>query len=167
MNDESKQTPKQPIPRIDSFEIIDADCTPFLTDEEKRWPVAALQPRIDSFEISEPHAIESVEVEEATTLELTLFLSTEIAPNTSEMDARLTGLVESLNAIDTAEGGAGYILGGSTTEPGKIVLELSPIQARGATARLNAFSNRLNEGFAPRNSLPGIGHIEVIEKRAN
>ena len=84
MKDESKQTVKNPVPRIDSFEIIDVDCTPFLTDEEKSWPVAALQPRIDSFEFCKPKTIESVEVDEATTLELTLFLSNEIVPNASE-----------------------------------------------------------------------------------
>jgi hypothetical protein len=165
MNDDAKQPSKQPVPRVDSFEIIDVDCTSFLTDEEKSWPVAVLQPRVDSFAIGEPKLIGSEEVEEATTLELTLFLSNEMVLDAREMDKRLAGLIEAVNAIDTAEGGAGYTLGDSSTEPGKIVLELSPIQASGAAARLNALSNRLNEGFAPRNSFPGVGHIVVIEKK--
>jgi hypothetical protein len=44
----------KPAPRVDSFEVIDADCTPLLTDEERGWPVVALQPRVDSFEVIEP-----------------------------------------------------------------------------------------------------------------
>jgi hypothetical protein len=43
----------KPIPRVDSFEIIEADCTPFLTDEEKSWPVVTIQPRVDGFDVSE------------------------------------------------------------------------------------------------------------------
>jgi hypothetical protein len=39
--------------RIDSFEIIEADCAPSCTDEELSWPVAPFQVRIDSFEVIE------------------------------------------------------------------------------------------------------------------
>jgi hypothetical protein len=38
---------------VDSFEVIDVDCTLFLTDEEKSWPVVTIQPRVDGFEVSE------------------------------------------------------------------------------------------------------------------
>jgi hypothetical protein len=43
----------KPVPRVDSFEITEADCTPLLTDEEKNWPVVQLQPRVDGFEVTE------------------------------------------------------------------------------------------------------------------
>lgn len=42
-----------PIPRVDSFEVIEPG-GPELTDEEKAWPVVALHPRSDSFEVIEP-----------------------------------------------------------------------------------------------------------------
>lgn len=40
----------KPVPRIDSFEVIEV-AGPELTDEEKTWPVAAVQARTDSFEV--------------------------------------------------------------------------------------------------------------------
>jgi len=42
-----------PTPRVDSFEIIDFDCTSILTEEEKGWPVSAFLVRVDGFEINE------------------------------------------------------------------------------------------------------------------
>jgi hypothetical protein len=47
------------IPRVDSFEIIDFDCTSILSEEEKTWPVSTLIIRSDSFEVSESKSIES------------------------------------------------------------------------------------------------------------
>lgn len=44
---------RKPVPRIDSFEVIEADCSAYLTDEEKTWPVVAVEPRVDSFEVIE------------------------------------------------------------------------------------------------------------------
>ena len=43
----------KPVPRADSFEVIDADCSPILTDEEKSWPVVQLHPRVDGAEVTE------------------------------------------------------------------------------------------------------------------
>lgn len=41
------------VPRVDSFEMIEVDCTPLLSEEQKNWPVVSLQPRIDSYEQTE------------------------------------------------------------------------------------------------------------------
>lgn len=61
MNDEDKFPMAQPRPRIDSFEVVEPS-GPELTDEEKAWPVVALQARTDSFEVpsSSPNETEVV-----------------------------------------------------------------------------------------------------------
>jgi hypothetical protein len=46
----------KPTPRVDSFELIEVDCTPMLTDEQKKWPVAALRIRVDSHDVIEVDA---------------------------------------------------------------------------------------------------------------
>jgi hypothetical protein len=53
MNNDSDSRSGMPQPRVDSFEVIEVDCVPLLTDEEKSWPVAALQSRVDGFEVIE------------------------------------------------------------------------------------------------------------------
>lgn len=50
MNPESTFPAGVPIPRIDSFEVLEPD-GPELTAEEANWPVAAVPARIDSFEV--------------------------------------------------------------------------------------------------------------------
>ncbi|MBX9624568.1 MAG: hypothetical protein K2X82_12240 [Gemmataceae bacterium] len=61
----------RPVPRIDSFEVIEGDCVVPLTDEEKTWPVGRPVPRIDSFEVIDmdtepaPEAVVGVTVEPA------------------------------------------------------------------------------------------------------
>lgn len=60
MTDEDKFPIGRPLPRIDSFEVIEA-AGPDLTDEETAWPVVALQARTDSFEVlSAPNETEVV-----------------------------------------------------------------------------------------------------------
>ncbi len=46
----------KPVPRIDSFEIVEVD-GPELTDEEYEWPVVALQSRANSFEVVAPATV--------------------------------------------------------------------------------------------------------------
>jgi hypothetical protein len=58
MSAESNPKPDRAVPRVDSFEVIDVDCTSILTEEEKSWPMAALLPRTDSFEIIQAGSIE-------------------------------------------------------------------------------------------------------------
>lgn len=55
MNPEREIPVGPAVPRVDSFEIIEADCTPYLTDEQKTWPMVPLQLRVDSFGLAEQH----------------------------------------------------------------------------------------------------------------
>jgi hypothetical protein len=48
MSAERDSQPGTPFLQIDSCEVIEVDCTPVLTDEEKTWPVVALRARVGS-----------------------------------------------------------------------------------------------------------------------
>ncbi len=169
----------RPVPRINSFEVIES-AGPTLTDEEKSWPVAALQARIDSFEVLEPPGsngtdegktgslaavqqnpnAESGEIEEAPALELTLYLTDETLPDAVEMGKGLDALIRTVNAIDRAAGGEGYRIGGQLAERGKVGVTLLPVSHEGARSRIVGLVSRVTEFVTSAMlDIPGVTRI--------
>ncbi|MBP3960318.1 hypothetical protein J8F10_34250 [Gemmata sp. G18] len=96
MTSDEKYPAGTPIPHIDSFEVVEAD-GPELTDEERAWPVVALQPRIDSFEVIDP--VESQLVEE---LEVVIRVRCAASATPAEVTAFVEQLRSAVEGVRTS-----------------------------------------------------------------
>jgi hypothetical protein len=128
--------PHQPVPRVDSFEMLDVDCTPLLTDEEKSWPVVALQPRVDGFEMAEsvPEAV------------LVLRMSAHPESDFEALPFDAARLIRAVSDYEQSLGGAGleFDQAASRESPGALVLHLVARKSDGAEERLRTVASGLN-----------------------
>ena len=98
----------------EEFEIVEVDLTPYLTDEQKSWPLVRCESAEEEFAIEEP--LPALDVR---------------GPG-----GRLPALVDVLSEQETSLGGSGLDLARQTTDNGTVRATLLPRSVEGARGRL-------------------------------
>jgi hypothetical protein len=104
----------------EEFELIEIDVTPFLTDEQKSWPVVRSDRPEEEFAIEEPLPA----------------LTVRVHGGTGPAEGRLPTLVEVLSEQEVALGGGGLEVTGRTAQNGTAGVTLVPRLIPGARDRL-------------------------------
>jgi hypothetical protein len=104
----------------EEFEIIEIDVTPFLTEEQKSWPVVRREAAEEEFAIEEPLPVLSVQLS---------------SPGLGSAEL-LPGVVRALSNYEAALGGTGLEVSSQATENGRTLTTLVPRSVEGARERL-------------------------------
>jgi hypothetical protein len=104
----------------EEFEIIEIDVTPFLTEEQKSWPVVRREAAEEEFAIEEPLPVLSVQLS---------------SPGLGSAEL-LPGVVRALSNYEAALGGTGLDVSSQATENGRTLTTLVPRSVEGARERL-------------------------------
>jgi hypothetical protein len=116
MNDEPMEGER---PEQD-FEIVEVDLTPYLTEEQKSWPVGVGRRPEQEFAIEE----------------LLPALSVCVRGGATPAEGRLPAVVEVLSEQEVALGGSGLEVTGRGSQNGSAVARLVPRSTEGARGRL-------------------------------
>ena len=82
---------------------------------------------------------------EPTTLQLTLKLTD---PHARQDIIQVTDLIKSVSEYERAHGGDGMLVTESKAERGRVVVTLTPLQAKGAAERVRKVADAVNAAFA-------------------
>jgi hypothetical protein len=104
----------------EEFEIVEIDVTPFLTEEQRSWPVVRCETAEEEFAIEQPVPALTVCVRGGAT----------------PAEGRLPTVVEVLSEQEVALGGSGLEVTGRTAQNGSAVATLLPRSISGARGRL-------------------------------
>jgi hypothetical protein len=104
----------------EEFEIIEIDVTPFLTEEQKTWPVVRCETAAEEFALEEPLPALTVRVNGGTT----------------SPEGRLPAVVAVLSEQEVALGGSGLEIARQSTDNGAVRATLIPRSVEGARGRL-------------------------------
>gem|GEM_PF-6787859 len=104
----------------EEFEIVEIDLTPFLTEEQKAWPVVRSESAEEEFAIEEPLPALTVLVHNGKT----------------PAEGRLPTVVEVLSEQETALGGGGLEVTRRALQNGSVSATLIPRLLEGARGRL-------------------------------
>ena len=104
----------------EEFEIVEIDVTPFLTEEEKSWPVVRCENAAEEFAIEEPLPALTVLVHGGAT----------------PAERRLPAVIEILSDQEAALGGSGLEVSRRASQNGSLTATLVPRLLEGARGRL-------------------------------
>ena len=104
----------------EEFEIVEIDCTPYLTEEQKSWPVVRCESAEEEFAIEEPLPALTVRVQ----------------GGKATAEGRLPAVIEVLSEQEVALGGGGLEVTRRAAQNGIVVATLVPRHADGARRRL-------------------------------
>jgi hypothetical protein len=104
----------------EEFEIVEVDVTPYLTDEQKSWPVVRCESAEQEFAIEEP--LPALDVRLGNSVLVT--------------EGLLPALVRALSNQEAALGGTGLDVSRQVTENGRTRTTLVPRSVEGARERL-------------------------------
>jgi hypothetical protein len=116
----------------EDIEIVEIDCTPYLTEEQKSWPVVRSASAEEEFAIEEPLPALDVSVNDIPMV----------------VEGMLPALLRSLSNFETRLGGTGFEVSPPVAENGRLRMRLVPRSVEGARERVSRVAQWAAEAWS-------------------